>query len=199
MPSFTLSNQAHKPTSAVINYTIDGGSPLTYNWSGSLAQYQTEVVSLPNISLTAGNHTLDVEVSSPNGNTDENSNNNNSSVSIIIDPIAETSSFVTVSLLTDDYADETYMEITNSAGDVIWTEGNEEVEGNFGTGDFPPPADPTNPLENNTQYDWNVLSLQECYTFNVYDYYGDGLGASQWGGEDGTLNLLDNNGAAIYK
>ena len=200
VPSFTLSNPGSQTlTSAVINYTIDGGSPLTYNWSGSLAQYQTEVVSLPTVSLTAGNHSLDIEVSSPNGNTDENSNNNNSSVSITIDPIAETSSFVTVSLLTDDYADETYMEITNSAGDVIWTEGNEEVEGNFGTGDFPPPADPTNPLENNTQYDWNVpLSLQECYTFNVYDYYGDGLGASQWGGEDGTLNLLDNNGAAIY-
>ena len=57
-------------------------------------------------------------------------------MNITIDLIAETSSFVTVSLLTDDY-DETYMEITNSAGDVIWTEGNEEVEGNFGTGEFP--------------------------------------------------------------
>ena len=42
------------------------------------------------------------------------------------------------------------------------------------------------------------LSLQECYDFSVYDYYGDGLGASQWGGEDGVLNLLDNGGATIY-
>ena len=32
----------------------------------------------------------------------------------------------------------------------------------------------------------------------MYDYYGDGLGASQWGGEDGVLNLLDNSGATIY-
>jgi len=113
--------------------------------------------------------------------------------------VAETALYVTVSLLTDDYADETYMEITNSAGIVIWTEGNEEVEGNFGTGDFPPPADPTTPLENNTQYDWNVpLSSQECYTFSVYDYYGDGLGASQWQGTDGDLNLLDNGGSNIY-
>ena len=50
------------------------------------------------------------------------------------------------------------------------------------TGEFPPPADPTNPLSNNTQYDWDVtLSSIECYTFTIYDYYGDGFGASQWG------------------
>ena len=91
------------------------------------------------------------------------------------------------------------MEITNSTGAVIWAEGNEEVAGNFGTGNFPPPADPTNPLENNTQYDWNVpLTAQECYTFSVYDFYGDGLGASQWQGTDGDLNLLDNSGSNIY-
>ena len=91
------------------------------------------------------------------------------------------------------------MEITNSVGAVIWTEGNEEVAGNFGTGNFPPPADPTAPLENNTQYDWNVpLPSQECYTFSLYDYYGDGLGASQWQGTDGALNLKDNFGSVIY-
>ena len=91
------------------------------------------------------------------------------------------------------------MEIKNSAGDVIWTEGNEEVAGNFSTGDFPAPADPTSPLDNNTQYDWNVpLSAQECYTFSVYDYYGDGLGASQWQGTDGDLSLLDNSGSNIF-
>ena len=200
IPSFTLSNPGSQTlTSAVITYDIDGGAPSTLNWSGSLAQYQTEVVTLSAVTLAAGNHSLNVEVSSPNGNTDENANNNVSATNITIESVAETALYVTVSLLTDDYADETYMEITNSAGAVIWTEGNEEVAGNFGTGDFPPPADPTTPLENNTQYDWNVpLSSQECYTFSVYDYYGDGLGASQWQGTDGDLNLLDNGGSNIY-
>ncbi|MDB2408588.1 T9SS type A sorting domain-containing protein [Crocinitomicaceae bacterium] len=151
------------------------------------------------MSLSAGSHSLNVEVSSPNGNSDENAINNTSTANITIDVVAETALYVTVSLLTDDYADETYMQITNSSGDVIWTEGNEEVSGNFGTGDFPPPADPTTPLDNNTQYDWNVpLSSQECYTFNVYDYYGDGLGASQWQGTDGDLSLLDNGGSGIF-
>ena len=200
IPSFTLSNPGSQTlTSAIITHSIDGGSPSTFNWSGSLAQYQTEVVTLPTVTLAAGNHSLNVEVSGPNGNTDENANNNTSVVNITIDAVAETALYVTVSLLTDDYADETYMEIVNSAGDVIWSEGNEEVDGNIGTGDFPAPADPTSPLEVNTQYDWNVpLSSQECFTFNIYDYYGDGLGASQWQGTDGDLNLLDNSGSNIY-
>ncbi|MDO7610056.1 MAG: T9SS type A sorting domain-containing protein, partial [Crocinitomicaceae bacterium] len=200
IPSFTLSNPGSQTlTSAIITHSIDGGAPSTFNWSGSLAQYQTESVTLPTVTLAAGNHSLNVEVSGPNGNTDENANNNASVVNITIDAVAETALYVTVSLLTDDYADETYMEIVNSAGDVIWSEGNEEVDGNIGTGDFPAPADPTSPLEVNTQYDWNVpLSSQECFTFNIYDYYGDGLGASQWQGTDGDLNLLDNSGSNIY-
>ena len=121
------------------------------NWSGSLAQSQSEVVTLPVVTLTTGNHTLNVEVSDPNSNTDENSSNNVASASITIDAIPETAMYVTVSLLTDDYADESYMELTNSSGALIWSEGNEEVAGNFGTGNFPPPADPTTPLTNNTQ------------------------------------------------
>jgi hypothetical protein len=138
-------------------------------------------------------------VSDPNSNTDENTSNNVASASITIDAIPETALYVTVSLLTDDYADETYMELTNSSGALIWSEGNEEVAGNFGTGNFPPPADPTTPLTNNTQYDWNVpLPSLECYTFSIYDYYGDGLGASQWQGTDGTLDLKDNFGGTIY-
>jgi len=199
-PSFTLSNPGSETlVSAVITYDIDGGSPSTLNWSGSLAQSQSEVVTLPVVTLTTGNHTFNVEVSDPNSTADENSSNNVASASITIDAVPETALYVTVSLLTDDYADETYMELTNSSGALVWAEGNEEVAGNVGTGNFPAPADPTAPLTNNTQYDWDVpLSSLECYTFSIYDYYGDGLGASQWGGADGTLDLKDNFGGTIY-
>jgi hypothetical protein len=199
-PGFTLSNPGSETlVSAVITYDIDGGASSTLNWSGSLAQYQTEAITLPVVTLATGNHTLNVEVSDPNSNTDENTNNDVTNTSITIDAVPETAMYVTVSLLTDDYADETYMEITNASGALVWSEGNEEVAGNVGTGNFPPPADPTSPLENNTQYDWNVpLSSLGCYTFSIYDYYGDGLGASQWQGTDGTLDLKDNFGGTIF-
>ena len=200
IPQFTLSNSGSQTlSSATIVYNVDGGASQIFNWTGSLAQFSTEVVSLPLVTLSVGNHTFNVEVTNPNGFSDENTNNNNASGSLEVPNIEETSSLVTVSLLTDDYGDETYMEITNSSGFVVWSEGNENVDGNIGTGEFPPPADPTNPLENNTQYDWDVpLSNQDCYTFAIYDYYGDGLGASQFGGTDGALSLLDNFGTTFF-
>jgi len=54
-------------------------------------------------------------------------------------------------------------------------------------------------LGNLTQYDWDVtLPASDCYTFAIYDYYGDGLGAAQWGGTDGSLNLKNNTGTNIH-
>lgn len=200
IPSFNLSNPGSQTlTSAVINYNIDGGANQTLNWSGSLAQYQSEGVVLPSVTLSTGNHTLSIEVSLPNNETDENANNDIANDAITIDAFPETAVYVTVSLLTDDYSEETYMEITNSGGAVIWSEGNENVAGNFSTGNANPDADPTNAFENNTAYEWDVpLSSVECYTFTIYDYYGDGIDSEQWGGTNGALELKDNFGGVIY-
>jgi hypothetical protein len=130
---------------------------------------------------------------------DENTVNNNTSYSFTINPIAQTVGFITINLLTDDYADELYLEVRNSSGALVWTEGNENVEGNFATNNAPAPNDATNPLTNNTQYNWNVpLTAVDCYTFGIYDYYGDGVGASQWGGTDGDLTITDNTSAQIF-
>ena len=38
---------------------------------------------------------------------------------------------------------------------------------------------------------------QGCYRFTLYDYFGDGLGASQWGGTDGSWKLIDYNGITL--
>ena len=62
-----------------------------------------------------------------------------------------------------------------------------------------PDPDPTNAFDNNTAYEWDVpLSSVECYTFTIYDYYGDGIDSEQWGGTNGDLELLDNFGSVIY-
>ena len=200
IPSFDLSNPGSETlNSATINYSIDGGGNQTFNWTGSLAQYQSETVTLPSVTLGTGNHTLSIEVNNPNNQSDENANNNIANESISIAAYPETAVYVTISLLTDDYAEETYMEIMNSSGNVIWSEGNENVSGDFDTGNADPDPDPTNPFENNTAYEWDVpLSSVECYTFTIYDYYGDGIDSEQWGGTNGNLELLDNFGAVIY-
>lgn len=186
-------------TSAQITYQIDNGTAQLYNWSGSLAQWQAQTITLPQVQLTPGSHTFSASVSNPNQALDENANNNNAAVTIDVLAVPETIDTIHVALTTDDYANETYMELVNSNGVVVWSEGNENVSGNFGTGAFPAPNDATNPLQNNTAYDYSLaLPAQDCYTFVIYDFYGDGMGAAQWGGTDGALTVTDHNNNVIF-
>ncbi|MEY3086810.1 MAG: hypothetical protein RLZ93_732 [Bacteroidota bacterium] len=200
LPTFSLMNVGTTVlTSAQITYQIDNGTAQQYNWTGTLNQWQTQVITLPTVQLAPGAHTFTATVSNPNQALDENSTNNQSIANVTVTAVPETIDLLKVTLLTDDYADETYLELRNAAGTVVWSEGNEGVSGNFGTGGFPAPTDPTNPLQNNTTYNYDIpLSAFECYTFVIYDFYGDGLGASQWGGTDGNLTLADNLSAVIY-
>jgi len=66
-------------TSATISYTIDGGAPVTQNWTGSLTQGATTNIIFPSIPLTYGAHDFVTTVSNPNGGTDSNSSNDSRS------------------------------------------------------------------------------------------------------------------------
>jgi hypothetical protein len=201
-PKVTITNSGTSTlTSAVVTYAIDGGGNQTYNWSGSLSQWQTEVISLPSLNLAAGSHTLSTSVSSPNAGVDQNATNDVANTVFTLEAIDQTMGLLKVTLLTDNYPDETYMELTSSNGTVVWFEGNESFVGNYGTGNSPAPTDPTSPFAANTSYNFDIpLSLLDCYTFTIYDYYGDGLGASQWGGSnvDGELTLMNQSSAILY-
>ncbi|MFM8964344.1 MAG: T9SS type A sorting domain-containing protein, partial [Sphingomonadales bacterium] len=200
LPSFSLMNVGTTSlTSAQIDYQIDNGPVQQYLWSGTLAQWQSQSISLPTVQLAAGNHTFSATVSNPNQALDENATNNQTTANTTVTAVPETIDLLKVTLVTDDYADETYVELRNASGAVVWAEGNENVAGNFGTGGFPAPNDATNPLQNNATYNYDIpLTAFECYTFVIYDFYGDGLGASQWGGTDGNLVLSDQNGTNIF-
>jgi PKD repeat protein len=65
-------------TSCVLNYSLDGNAIATQNWSGSLNPGQTDVVTLPQITITVGTHTLTCYSSNPNGVTDSNAVNDQS-------------------------------------------------------------------------------------------------------------------------
>ena len=186
-------------TTALVSYQIDNGAVQQYNWSGTLAQWQAQTISLPQVQLAPGAHNFSATVSNPNQALDENANNNQASLNMNVLAIPETIDSIRISLLTDDYANETYLELLDANGVMVWSEGNENVASNFGTGAFPAPNDATNPLQNNTTYDFTVpLSAIDCYTLVIYDYYGDGMGAAQWGGTDGEWIVADHNNNVIY-
>lgn len=197
IPNVTISNGGSQTvTNAVISYSIDGGTAQNYNWNGSLAQFQTQGINLPPVQLLPGNHTFSATVSQVNNGVDELSINNATNTQFLVSAINQTSNLLKVTLLTDDYSSETYMEILSSNGTVVWFQGNESFAGTYGTNNTPGPTDPTSPLLDNTIYNWDVpLSLNDCYTFKIYDYYGDGLSGFI---ADGSLSLANHNNINFY-
>lgn len=76
-PVVTIKNHGMEVlTSLDISYTIDGGAPTNYAWSGSLVSAASEMVTLPASATTAGDHTLEVTLSNPNGNPDADASDN---------------------------------------------------------------------------------------------------------------------------
>lgn len=64
-------NGSSTVTSFTLTYKIDGGTPATYNWTGSLAKCTDPiVVTLPAQNLGTGSHTFEATVSQPNGVAD---------------------------------------------------------------------------------------------------------------------------------
>lgn len=62
-------------TSVTITYQVDGNPASNYNWTGSLASGGQTNVTLPNITTTAGTHTLTMCTNAPNSGTDGNTGN----------------------------------------------------------------------------------------------------------------------------
>ena len=78
-PVIHVTNYGSTPlTNALLTYNVDGVNTQTFTWSGSAAPNTSFNVALPQItSLSFGTHVFSVNVSSPNGGTDNNLSNNN--------------------------------------------------------------------------------------------------------------------------
>jgi hypothetical protein len=77
-PAVSLLNQGTGAiTSATLQYSIDGGTPVNYIWSGSLAAGANTTITLPISTAAIGDHLLLVTLLTVNGASDEISSNNN--------------------------------------------------------------------------------------------------------------------------
>ena len=136
-------------TSAVISYAIDEDTAATQSWSGFLFQNQSVTVTLPAMNVSGGNHTLVVQLLSPNGSTDENTVDN-TVVSTAFTVFVDTAT-VNLTLVTDEYGDETSWDFKDS-NDTILYSGETDVYGN----------------ETTYNHTFDVLT-GGCYTFTIYD------------------------------
>ena len=174
-PTVVVTNNGNTTlTSAVISYAIDENTEATQDWSGSLAINQSVTVTLPTMNVSGGSHTLVVELLSPNGSTDENTVDN-TVVSSVFTVFFETST-VNLTLVTDEYGDETSWDFKDS-NDTILYSGETDVYGN----------------ETTYNHTFDVLT-GGCYTFTIYDSGEDGI-CCIWGA--GSYTLTDSNSNVI--
>jgi hypothetical protein len=151
---------------------VNGTLFQTTTWNGNLAYNASEVVALSLFGLPQG--VLDVVVSfvDPNGSIDEVPETNTTEGFIEILAIG---GGLTVEILTDEYPEETTWELVNANNQVIATGG--------------PYA------QQSTLYTTEVCAPNDaCYTFIIYDSFGDGI-CCQYG--DGNYQVLDAQGSVV--
>jgi hypothetical protein len=153
---------------------MSGGSTIgSATNSTTLAQWDTESVTIP-VSLSSA-ATISIETVATG---DVNTANN--TLSQAIGFATPGHGDLTFELLLDNYASETTWEFKNSGGTTL------ESGGPYSAGD------------NNTMKTFTLaVPADDCYSVTILDSYGDGLGAAQWGGTDGSWTITDANGSTI--
>ena len=167
-------------TSLKITYMVEGGSPLTYDWTGELEFMEMEEVTLP-IDAPAfwqGNETWKfiATVSAPNGGTDQYAGND-TYISTFEMPEVYEGNFI-VQYKTNNYPDENYWEIRDINGNVVAERIN---------------SDP------NTTYRDTLDLPYGCYTFYLYDSEDDGLSYWAWPNQGSGYCRLKQNGGGYYE
>ena len=140
-------------TEAVITVFLNDEVAKVQNWSGSLApgEQSTPLVILTNI--PDGDYVVRAEATLPNGVADELPGDNFKTTMMTIFSDGERFDF---ELQLDDYPEETSWQLTNEAGEIVFSGGNysnsfEVIEEQFC-------LDPTG-----------------CYTLTIFDTFGDGI------------------------
>jgi PKD repeat protein len=81
-PEVTIKNKGTTTITYVdLAYVLDGGTPVTTSWNGTLVTNGTTNVTFPAISLAAGSHTLEFYTYNPNSSVDQDLTNDTLSMS----------------------------------------------------------------------------------------------------------------------
>jgi hypothetical protein len=149
-----LQNNSLTPlTSCTITATSGASTLGTINWTGNLATYEYEDVTVGTFSPT-GNTNVTFTVTVP---SDAFSGNNGMTRQYSASSTQATTSNVTVTIVLDQYPTETTWEIVNVAGTTVMSGG------------------PYTSGQASTTVNSSMNLANDCYIFNIYDSYGDGI------------------------
>lgn len=159
IPEITITNNdASQLTSLVCSY-VCGINTEEIEWNGNLNQGESVNISFEEITLESGTYEITFLIEQPNNGSDINTNDNTASKSFMINNPGIN---VEMQLSTDRWASETTWELVNDETEqVLYSDG---------------------PWE-----DGSILSFTEtwclgdgCYTFTIFDSYGDGMTGGGW-------------------
>ena len=171
-----LTNRGTSPlTTVTLNYSIAGGANQTQNWTGTLAQNESIIVTLLN---TASFGILNVSIGTTNGTTDERVSNNTDTETF--GPINYTFTDYVFNLQQDFWGDETTWDLRNTAGVVV-----------YDGGPYPGKHSEVLPLPELITENW-TLANNQCYTFTIYDSQDDGICCGSGG--DGYYKITSSDG-----
>ena len=157
-------------TTLPITYSINGGTPQVYNWTGNLVSFAKETVTLPAISYTLLNsNTLNVSVPA-----DANVSDNSGSVTFAKAALT-TNTNITIKITLDQWGSESSWQLLNSLNTIVAS--SPTYVDNPGPGEYPQP-------------DINLTLPFDCYKFVMNDSYGDGMNG---GYGVGSYQILANN------
>lgn len=159
-------------TSAIVNYNVDGGANTTYNWSGNIAPNKYEIITITTVA-TSG--TLNVAITGANGGIDQRVTNDTASKAFTFPPSTPPTDYpytvFTLNIVGDRYGEETTWEVIDQNNTTLYSGGPYTQLG----------ANGTQTLVNNLAMN---LPAGGCYTFSIFDSYGDGInsgyGAGSW-------------------
>jgi hypothetical protein len=176
-PQITVGNfGADAITAMTIEYSTTGGPTLTYNWTGSINTGETDTFVAPSMNGGLGAFTFTASVIDVNGGGLDDSALNDTQTSDYY--VSGNDNTITLNLLTDCWASESSWEVTNGLGDVVHS----------GSGYL-----------NDTNYLLDLCLADGCYTFTMYDSYGDGLSGADFGGcgANGNYIVTDEGGQVL--
>ena len=171
-PVIVIQNSGTDPINSLsIEYSINSGSSETYSWSGSLGSLASTSIELPAINYSPSEtNSINITIS------DDDNNQNNSNVFNFNQSSSYDTAIVTLNLVTDNYANETSWQLTDSSGYIIAQNG---------------------PLSGASTYstEIEIPASDECYTFTINDTYGDGI-CCQYG--TGSYSITDDSSNVIF-
>ncbi len=181
-PSVVLRNYGSTTlTSAALSSLLNGAPSGSVSWTGSLASGASIEVNMPAISVSASDaYHYEVAASNPNGGTDENTSNDVATADF---NVSLNGTEANLALTFDCWSNETSWDIKNSIGGIVHSGGGYSG----GTG-------------GQTINESFCLS-EGCYTFTIYDSYGDGMYGSQYGscGFNGNYSITDGLGGTLVE